>query len=132
MNKEQWMSIVRTILNVIGAYLVGKNLFGNTIDPVLWQGIAGAVLSLAMTVWGFMDATTSLEGFQSGLMNIVKFVGGVLIAGGKLTLESLETWSGILVVIIPMIYRFLSRKKTAMLATGDIKLDTLKGYNDQV
>ncbi|MFC4261916.1 hypothetical protein ACFOWM_03435 [Ferruginibacter yonginensis] len=127
MSKDTTLSLLRTLLMALGAYLIGKNLFGNVIDTSLWEQCIGYTLALITMVWSFVDKTSTLEGFQSTIRSTFVFVGGLLIAAGKLKDQSLDIILGLLNVFGPLIYSYLSRLKTKGLSNGTIKIDNLKG-----
>ena len=64
MEKDRISSIIRYVLSAIGAWLLGRQLFGLPVDEALWEGIAGAIMTVVSIVWGFADKTVTLEGFQ--------------------------------------------------------------------
>lgn len=131
MTKENVINLLQSVLVVVGAFLIGKNLLGNEIDQVLWVGIVGVVLTVVGFVWDIATTKVTIEYFQTGLMTIAQFLGGLLISSGKLSSESANTYYGFLSTLIGILYPILSRKKTTDLATGEIKLVELKGATDE-
>jgi hypothetical protein len=127
MNQISWQSLIRTFLTVIGTFLIGKHVLGNTIDQQIWETILGAIMTVVSVVWSIIDKTATTEKLQSGVRQVVATIGGLLIASGKLTPEKLETWLGVVAILVPIIQGWLSRKKVAQLQSGEISLLQLKG-----
>ncbi|MBC7509390.1 MAG: hypothetical protein H7320_11690 [Ferruginibacter sp.] len=127
MSKDSTLSILRTLLMAVAAFLIGKNLFGNAIDASIAEQLGGAFLAIVTLIWSFVDKTSTLEGFQSTVKGFIVFGGGLAIAAGKLRQEALEVILGLLSILGPMLYSYLSRLKTRGLSNGTIKIETLKG-----
>ncbi len=132
MNKENLINLLQSVLVVLGGYLIGDNLLGNEINQVLWMGIVGIVLTIVGFIWDIATTKVTLEYVQTTLMGITQFVGGLLIAGGKLSLQNAESFYGLVASLVGLIYPLLSRNKTAALANGDLPVSDLKGANDEV
>lgn len=124
MNKQVLLSLLRTVLTAFGAFLIGKNIFGNPVDDVLWQSIVGGILAAISIVWGFVDKSNTLDALQSGLRSIIVVFGGLLVASGKITDKVLESISGIVAAVIPFLYSILSKQKTDQIAEGKLKAVT--------
>lgn len=126
MTKEQIISIIRTLLTGIGAFFIGKSLFGVSISDNLVSLIGGGVAVLGSFIWSIVDKSLALEGFQAAIKQVITAIGGILAALGKST-ESFESISGALLPVITLIYTFLSQKKSAQIANGSIAIQDLKG-----
>lgn len=126
LSKETWLSILRTALTAIGAYLIGANFFGNPIDEEIWQGIAGTILTGVGVLWGIIDKTASVEMLQSGLRSVITFVGLALVGSGKIKQELLDSILGIVAILVPVLYSEASKAKTRQLDTGKISINDLK------
>ena len=118
MNKDTILTLIRTALTAVGAFFIGKSIGGEAIDQQLWQTILGIAMAMVSTAWGFFDKSTTLEGLQSVLRQVITFVGGFLIPSGKIKEELLEQIIGIVLPIATLIYSQLSKKKTANLVSG--------------
>ena len=127
MSKETVFSLIRTLLMFCGAFLIGHNLFGQFIDSSMLEEILGSVMAIIGLIWSIVDKTSTIEALQSTLMNVMKFFGGLLVASGKISGETLVHVMGFVAVLAPMLYQYLSKKKTKGLANGTIELHTLKG-----
>ena len=55
MNSDQIGSLIRSILMAFGGYFVGKGI----IDASTMTAIAGAVATIAVTVWGIVSKTNT-------------------------------------------------------------------------
>lgn len=126
MNKDTVLSLVRTLLTSVGMFLLGKNLLGSPIDPSMWQMVVGVVMSGASVAWGILDKSIAIEMVQSFIRSAIIGFGGLLVAKGSLSPEKLESILGIAMALLPLLYSILSRKKTAGIEDGTIKLSTLK------
>lgn len=126
MNKETILSLVRTILTAISAFVVGKHLFGTTVDDATWQGWVGVVVGLGSSIWGIVDKSATIEGIQSALRSAIIVVGGLFVAKGSLTADQLTSILGAAMAIIPFLYSTLSKQKSASIANGNLPVSSLK------
>ena len=126
MNKETIFSLLRTALTLIGSYLIGKNLLGNTIDNSIIEILVGAGMSLASVVWGIFSKDLVIEQVQSFIRSAVVGIGGLLVASGKIEAGKIESLSGFLLAVSTFIYSLLSRKKSQNIVSGKIESDKLK------
>lgn len=131
MKKDQILSAVRSILLALGAFFAGKLFFGTPIDDDKWQGVVGSVVGIGSVIWGILDKTATIEMVQSALRSIVIIIGGFLITTGKLKEETLNSILGLVAVIAPMIYGWLSIKKSEKIATGILGIADLKGVDEK-
>ncbi len=120
MQKDTILSIIRSLLTLGGTYLIGHNLFGLAIDSTSWQIWLGAIVTVASTVWGVVDKSTGIEQLQSALRSIVISVGGLFVAAGKLSQNTLDAILGLLVAVVPMIQSQTSKVKNQQIAMGSI------------
>lgn len=126
MKKDSIFSLLRYILVIVGGWLVGKNFLGNPIDETTSLGIVGGFMSLVGLVWGFVDKTVTLEGFQSSIKGLLSFVGTLFVASGKITSDTLNAILGGAVILLPIVYGVLSKQKTNGILNGTIDPATLK------
>lgn len=126
MTKDNVFALIRNLLTIAGGYIIGKSFFGTAVDDNTWQGIIGIVIALVGVVWSILDKTLGIEQLQGAIRHIVSVVGGILIASGKLTAERLDTWLGIITVLVPIIYGLLSKTKSTQLQQGTIAVHQLK------
>jgi Ca2+/Na+ antiporter len=119
-------SIIRTILTLVGSYLIGHNLFGTSVNESLWQEISGGIMVLVGIVMSILDKTISIEKVQGALRHIVLVAGGLLIAKGVVTPAQIEMYIGLATALVPVVYGWLSKKKSQQVASGDIPVQHLK------
>lgn len=130
MQKDTAFSIFRALLTLGGTYLIGHNLFGQKVDSEMWQVVAGTLLTLIGVIWGIADKTATIEAVQSGLRSALISGGGLLVAAGKLSGQSLEAIIGMTAVLIPMLQSHTSKIKIQQLASGKVEpTDTGKVVN---
>lgn len=130
MSKETVMTLARTILSAVGAFLIGKHIFGTVADETVVGAIVGGIMTTASVVWGIVDKSSGIEQIQSGIRQVVTLVGGILISSGKLSAEKLETYLGLAIALATFIYSLLSRKKTADIAAGILKIVPKNGKSE--
>lgn len=131
MNKESVLSIVRSILTAVGAYVAGKSFLGSTIDDNLWLGIGASIVTLISIIWGVVDKTATLEMFESGLRSIIMFFGALLVGAGIIKDEVLQSLLAISSVLLPVIYSELSKKKNKSIAEGKLGVADLSGVKPE-
>lgn len=124
MTKDVILSLIRTLLTAFGAFLFGKNVFGTTLDSTTWEIWVGALLTLGSTIWGIVDKTSTIEAVQSGLRSVFTVGGGILVAMGKLTGQTLDSVVGLIAPIVTFLYSALSKQKNAQIASGVLKATT--------
>ena len=56
MNSDQLLSLLRTLLQMIGTYIVAHGVLG-TNSSQLWETISGIILMIAPTVWSMYSHT---------------------------------------------------------------------------
>ena len=125
MTKEQLLGIARSVLMVGGAWLLGRNILGATVDPALWQEISGALLMLVSLYLTVKSKELTIEILQSVLLKVVMVVGTILVASGKISGEYLDKIVLSVTVLAPIIYSILSKKKSAEIASGEAPLHKL-------
>jgi hypothetical protein len=129
MKKETVYSLLRSVLILVGSFLIGTNtkIFGNPIDATLWEALLGAVLTLAGTLWGIFDKTATIEATQSGIRSVVTFIGGLFVATGKLKAETLVAIIGLITALIPVWQSALARKKVEMINDNRLQVTVEPG-----
>lgn len=130
MNKEIVLSIVRSILTAVGAYMAGKYFLGTPIDDNLWLGVIASSVTLISVVWGIADKSATVEAVQSGLRSVVMFVGALLVGSGVFKGEVLESTLAIISVLVPILYSQLSKIKSKNIAEGSTAIVDLKGVKE--
>jgi nitric oxide reductase large subunit len=125
MDKTTIVAVIKNALALIGSFLIGKELFGAAVDESLWQIIAGAVMLLISFVMSFASNLVTKEKFQDAIRVLIVGIGGALVAGGWVEPAKLEMWIGAITAIAPMIYEWISRKKSQEIAKGEIPVQQL-------
>lgn len=126
MNKQQILSLIRAALSAFGGQLLGKYLLGNAIDQNVYQGILGSLMGAIAMIWSLYDKTATIESIMGIVRQIITFIGGLLVASGRVSAESLTTVLGILTTVLPWLQSHLSVLKNNQLANGTITVADLK------
>lgn len=126
MQKETLFSSIRTILMALGAFIIGKNLMGNPIDSSTIEILVGAVMSVISLVWGIFSKELGIEMLQSTLRSLITGVGGLFVAAGKLSHDTLLSILALVAAIIPLFQSVTARKKSTAITTGKIDISKLK------
>lgn len=129
MNKESWLSILRTILTAVGAYLAGKSFLGATIDNDLWLGISASIVTAASIIWGIVDKTVTSEALQSGLRSIVLTFGTLLVGSGIIKDEVLQAALAVISIAIPAALSEAAKRTNKNVATGKARIADLSGVD---
>lgn len=124
--KIEISGIVRTLLASIGAFFLGKSLFGHNVDNVLLNEIIGIVMGVVSVVWSVLDKTASVEMVQGALRQTITFVGGFLIGAGYVTNQGVQSILGLATALGPFIQGYLARVKNTQLHNGTINTQQLK------
>ena len=131
MNKEIVLSVVRSILTAVGAYLMGKFFLGSTIDNNLWGGIAASVVTAVAIVWGIIDKSINAEKLESGLRSIVITFGTLLVGSGVIKSEVLDSVLAVVSLLIPVLLSQAAKSANKSVATGEVKIADLSGVNPE-
>lgn len=131
MNKETGLSILRSVLTAVGAYLMGKFFLGSTIDNNLWGGIAAGVVTAVSIVWGFWDKSINAEKLESGLRSIIITFGTLLVGSGVIKSEVLDSVLAVISLLIPVLLSQAAKSANKSIATGEVKIADLSGVNPQ-
>jgi len=126
MTRQTLETITRSILMSIGTFMIGKNLLGSEINPDIWEMVVGSVMSAMAIIWGVLDKNLSIEMLQSFIRSMFVGFGGLLVAKGDLSAESLESYLGIAMAILTIVYSISSRKKNNLLVDGELRPEDLK------
>lgn len=126
MTKETGLSLLRSLIMLVGSFLIGHKLFNQAVDAPTWEIWGGALLSLGSLVWSVVDKSLGIEMLQTTIRQVLTAAGGILIASGKLDSARVESIVGFVLAALPFLYGILSRKKSASIITGKISVDKLK------
>lgn len=108
---SQLQSIIQNLLAVIGGFLVLKGIDAGVIGQV-----SGIVLGLISIGWAIAQKNVNGGAILAVVGNIVTFVGGLLIAQGKLSNTDLATYSGLIIGLATSILDALHINTTAVAA----------------
>lgn len=131
MNKESWLSILRTALKAVGSYVMGMSFLGSTIDNSLWLGIAGAIVTAATIIWGILDKSLKTEMLESGLRSIVLTFGTLLVGSGVIKDEVLQSVLAIISIAIPEGLSEAAKRTNKNVAIGKTPIVDLAGVNPE-
>lgn len=129
MDKERLNSIIRTTLTFVGALLTGNTLhyfFGHIIDTAYWQEITGIVLGCVSAYWSIQSKTLDIEKLQGGIRHVITFIGGILVAKGLLTNETIIAIGAFVTALLPLWQAHAARQKSQQLDQGKITIQDLK------
>lgn len=120
MTQDTILSIIRSILTLVGTYLVGHNLFGLAVDSTSWQIWVGAAVALGSIIWGIVSKSAGIEQIQSAVRSIIISIGGLFVAAGKLNGNTLDAILGLITAILPVIQSYTSKLKVQQMAAGTL------------
>lgn len=123
MQKETIFSLLRTILTLVGTYLIGKNIFGHTVDDNIFTVISASLITLVSVVWGIVDKTATIEGVQSGVRSVFIGLGGLAVSWGFLKSEQLVAILGVLAPLLTLIQSYTSKVKVKQIHSGKVRTD---------
>lgn len=118
MTKDTILSILRSVLTLVGSYAIGHAIFGIPITTSTWDVVIGSVLTLGSTVWGIIDKSASIEMIQSGLRSVFISIGGVLSAAGVVSGEVVNQILGLITALTPILQSYLSKLKVQQISNG--------------
>lgn len=130
MNKENTLSLIRNIFTIVGGYFLGKSLFGVHVTGETWEIALGVIMTIAGIIMSITDKSVTVEKMQGAIRHVVSAIGGILAGSGVIDMGRLESWTGIILVIVPIVMGWLSRKKVAQLEDGQIAVRQLKGSSE--
>ena len=86
----------------------------------------GVIMGVIAIIWSIRSKEATIEMLQGTMRQVLTFIGGLFVAKGKISAETLTLVIGLAAAILPPLYGFLSRRKTQQLDTGKISIDQLK------
>jgi putative effector of murein hydrolase LrgA (UPF0299 family) len=104
MSKETIYSIIRAILMIAGALLIGHHIWNTAIDATVWDAISGSLLSFVTLIWGVVSKETSTEAAVAGLKQFAVFAFGLLASSGKISPDKAQTWISLVGVLISVVF----------------------------
>lgn len=119
-SSQNVLSLIRSVLTLAGAFLVGHNIFGHPLDSSNAEIIIGSVVSLASIIWGLVDKSTGVDTALSGLRSALLVLGGLGVSWGLISQNTFEAISGFTLSIIPILQSIFSKAKVVQMASGQI------------
>lgn len=120
--------ILPSILTILGAFAIGHNFFGATINESLWQELAGfALMAVGVFISVFIDHTAGIEQLQAMVRRAGEVLATLLAASGKQMSETIKAVLELILIALPVLYGYLSQRKTIKLARSELEIDELKG-----
>lgn len=124
------LALIRMVLSGFGAFLLGKNLFGATIDESLWQMIVGSVMILISFLWSIFSKTSTTEMIEGFARQLITALGGLLTGLGVVKEETYQLISGIVTSLLPYILSLLGKHKNQEIAQGTLGVKDLVGVSE--
>jgi uncharacterized membrane protein len=127
LTQDTIFSLVRTVLTLIGSFLLGKAFLGNILTADVLQTIIGAVLTAIGVVWGIASKSATVESIQSGVRSVLIVFGGFLVAAGKIKDDTLQAFLGLIPVLMTIVQSYTSKIKVQQIADGSVVADSTTG-----
>lgn len=124
MQQSNLLSAFRSIITLFGSYVIGHAIFGVAVTTTTWDIIGGSAATLFGTIWGIADKTATIEGVQSAVRSIIISLGGIMVAAGKVSQNTLNEVLGLITSLAPILQSYLSKVKVNQIATGVLKPST--------
>ena len=105
--QEHVTSIIRHLLSAVAGYLAIKGLDGSVIE-----GGAGVVMAVVAVYWSIKDKTADQSTIAGVVRQLVSFIGGIFIEKGQLDPETLDSYLGAIVAILPIILKKVDKTPT--------------------
>lgn len=123
---QQLQTLLRALLSAVGAYILGRNIFGTTIDASVWQEFTGSAMGFIAMVWSVYDKSATIESIMGVVRQIITFVGGLMVSKGTISVDTLTMILGLLAAALPYLQSHLSIIKNNQLDNGTITVGQLK------
>jgi hypothetical protein len=119
-------SLIQSVLALLGGYLIIRGF-----DPTSVSTVSGIVMGLVSVIWGGIAAkAVNGNAVITIVTNIATFVGGILVANGKLSTANAQTYIGLIVALAGSILGALHISTAAATAAINAAKNTPK--NGQV
>ena len=119
--KSNVLSIIRTLLTLVGSYLVGHAILGYNLSNEVIQVIIGAVMTIVSIGWGIADKTATIEQVQSAVRSAIIAIGGLFVAAGKINNDTLTSILGLIAPVLTSIQSATSKAKIVGLSNGSLQ-----------
>lgn len=120
MNKDSALSLLRALFTFGGSFLIGQSIGTHTVDANTWGIVSGSVITLIGAVWGYLDKSASIEGFQSAMRSGLQALGGVGVSYGLLKADTLLAILSAFPAITALAQSYTSRLKVKQVDSGKL------------
>lgn len=121
MTKENWLSLLRSLVLVIISYLVGHRALNHTLDQNLLETVGESVIGLATAIWGVFDKSAGIEQLQSALRSLATIVFTTLATWGLLSGQTAIALIGFTTTLLPFVQSVVSKAKVKQLDSGKLQ-----------
>lgn len=121
MTQDTGLSILRSLLTLIGSYLVGHAIFGHTVTADIWTVIGGAAATVFSTVWGIVKKTATIDSSESAIHSVLLTLGGLFVSAGVINQDTLTAILGLVGSISPILLSQISKSKVQLIEKGKLK-----------
>lgn len=118
--------IIRSIFQVVGAYLIGHVIWGFTFTADWLEALMGILFSAISITWSIKAKTATIEMVQGFIRESMSFVFALLGTFGLITDTQAIAYIGLAMAFAPTIYAYFSRLKTKQLDVGVLNIKQLK------
>lgn len=129
--QANFMSFLRALGPLFGAFFVGHSLFGHPITNELLDVLGGISLTLSTTLWGIFDKTTTVDQWSSAIRSIISAACGVFVSWGNISAQMAVEISGVVTAFLTFLQSAISKKTNKQIANGAIKA-ALTGKTENV
>jgi len=123
---SQTASAIRTLLTLLGAYLVGHSIFGVPFTTAVIDQVTGGAFAVISVAVGFFTKSVTQEALQSLVRHLITFASGIILAKGLVSGEMLTAILGVIGSISPWFQSVISMNQNKAVQEGKIKTTDLK------
>jgi len=127
MQQANFLSLFRSVLTLIGSFIIGHAIFGTAITSTAWDIIGGSVITLVSTIWGIADKSASIEQVESSIRSVIISVSGVFIAAGTQAANNINTIVAAIPAIGAILQSYLGKQKVQSIANGTLTASSSTG-----
>jgi uncharacterized membrane protein len=110
-------TIVRTILMIVGSFLIGHHFMNQTIDSSIWETITGSVISVITLIWDLKSKIATQDQIAGTFKQVLVFVLGFFAASGKISADSVQTWITIIGTVLTAVLSIFYKKASPTVTT---------------
>lgn len=120
MNKQTLLSFFRSVVQLVGAFLIGRHIFGHSLDANLLETFGESVVVLGTAVWGVLDKTVGIEQLQSAFRSTLTIITSLLASWGIISGQTALAIVGFGGSLIPVLQSYTSKLKVQKMDAGTI------------